>query len=166
MLKEELKAKKKAYYQAHKEEHKAYMKAWREAHKESEKAKLKAWYEAHKESEKAYMKAWREAHKEEHKAYQNSYQKAYYKSDLNSLGQTKSSIRIKSQRYLKKYGTKLPGYEIHHCFTYNDPTKFIYCSKEMHLKIHQFLRDNNIDADSDHYEQIKHLLDEKVFLFK
>ena len=126
----------------------------------------KAWYEAHKEERKAYMKAWREAHREEYKAYQNSYQKAYYKSDLNSLGQTKSSIRIKSQRYLKKYGTKIHGYEIHHCFTYDDPTKFIYCSREMHLKIHKFLRDNTIDADSNHYEQIKHLLDEKVIFFK
>ena len=35
----------------------------------------------------------------------------------------------------------------------------------MHLKIHQFLRDNNIDADIDHYEQIKQLLDEKVITF-
>ena len=166
MLKEEQKAYKKAWYEAHKEEHKAYMKAWREAHKESEKAYMKAWHEAHKDEDKAYMKAWHEAHREEYKAYQNSYQKAYYKSDLNSLGQTKSSIRIKSQRYLKKYGTKIHGYEIHHCFTYDDPSKFIYCSREMHLKIHKFLRDNNIDADSDHYEQIKHLLDEKVFLFK
>lgn len=166
MLKEEQKACKKAWYEAHKEEQKAYKKAWYEAHKESEKAKLKTWHEAHKESDKAYMKAWREEHREEYKAYQNLYQKAYYKSDLNSLGQTKSSIRIKSQRYLKKYGTKIHGYEIHHCFTYDDPTKFIYCSKEIHLKIHQYLRDNTIDADSNHYEQIKHLLDEKVIIFK
>ena len=166
ITKEQRKAYSKAYNQAHKEEQKAYMKAWREANKERYNAYMKAWYEAHKESEKAYMKAWHEAHREEYKAYQNSYQKAYYKSDLNSLGQTKSSIRHKSQRYLNKYGTKLPGYEIHHCFTYDDPTKFIYCSKEIHLKIHQYLRDNTIDADSNHYEQIKHLLDEKVIIFK
>ena len=165
LTKEQRKAYSKAYNQAHKEESKAYMKAWRATHKESEKAKLKTWHEAHKESEKPKLKAWREAHREEYKAYQNSYQKAYYKSDLNSLGQTKSSIRIKSQRYLKKYGIKIPGYQIHHCFTYDDPSKFIYCSKELHLQIHQYLRDNNIDADSNHYEQIKHLLDDSVVVF-
>ena len=126
--------------------------------KEQQKEYMKAYYQAHKEEHKAYMKAWHEAHKEEYKAYQ--------KSDLNSLGQTKKNIRGKSWRYLSKYGTKLPGYEIHHCFTYDDPTKFIYCSKEIHLKIHQYLRDNTIDADSNHYEQIKHLLDEKVIIFK
>lgn len=145
---------------------KEYKKAWYEAHKDLEKVKMKAWHEAHKDENKAYMKAWHEAHREEYKTYQNSYQKSYYKSDLNSLGQTKSSIRTKSRYFLKKSGIKIPGYEVHHCFTYNDPTKFIYCSKELHLKIHQYLRDNNIDADSDHYEQIKYLLDEKVIIFK
>ena len=154
----------KAYYQAHKEDYKAYYqankeqrKAYRQAHKEQAKAKKKAWYEAHKESEKAATKAWNEAHKEQ--------RKAYIKSDLNALGQTKNYIRKKSQRYLKKHGIKIKGYEIHHCFTYDDPSKFIYCSKELHLKIHQFLRDNHIDADSDHYEQIKHLLDKSVVIF-
>ena len=126
-----------------KEERKAYMKAWHEAHKESEKAKLKTWKTSNKDKVKAYNK-----------------------SDVNSLGQMKQSIRQKSQNILKKSGIKIPGYEIHHCFTYDDPTKFIYCSKEIHLKIHQYLRDNTIDADSNHYDQIKHLLDEKVFLFK
>ena len=141
-----------------KEERKEYMKAWKQAHKDSEKAKMKAWKQAHKDSEKAKIKAWKQSHKESINAYT--------KSELNSLGKTKNSIRHKSRYYLSKSGIFIPGYEIHHCFTYNDPTKFIYCSKEKHLVIHQFLRDNNIDADSDHYEQIKHLLDEKVFLFK
>ena len=84
---------------------------------------------------------------------------------MNSLGQTKYNIRKKSGNYLRKYGKNIEGYQIHHCFTYNDPTKFIYCSKEMHLKIHEFLRDNNIDADTDHYEQIKHLLDDTVIIY-
>lgn len=125
------------------------------------KEQCKAWYEAHKESEKAKMKAWYEAHKEQAKAYAINYKK----NDLNALGQTKASIRKKSWYILKKSGIKIPDYQIHHCFTYEDPSKFIYCSKEVHLKIHQFLRDNHIDADSDHYEQIKHLLDEKVVTF-
>ena len=151
--KEQRKAYKKAYYQAHKEEMKATAKAYYQASKEQ----CKAYRQAHKEQ----RKAWREVNKEQVKAYTIN----YTKSELNSLGETKHSIRQKSQRYLKKHGIKIKGYEIHHCFTYDNPSKFIYCSKELHLKIHQFLRDNHIDADSDHYEQIKHLLDEKVVTF-
>ena len=125
------------------EEMKEYKKAWREAHKEDVKAKNKAYYQANKEE-------------------YNEYMKAYCKSDVNSLGQTKHSIRMKSLRYLEKYGTKIPGYQIHHCCTYNDPYKFIYCSKEMHLLIHAYLKQHNIDADSEHYKYIKHLLDDSV----
>ena len=159
----------KAWVEEHREAYKSYQKAWREAHKESGKAwyqaqkeemkaKKKEWYEAHKESVKAAVKAWNEAHKEERKEYK----KAYTKSDLNALGETKESIRKKSRRYLNKYGTKIPGYQIHHCCTYDDPYKFIYCSKEMHRLIHAYLRQHNIDADSDHYKYIKHLLDDTV----
>ena len=148
-----------------KEERKAYLKAWRASHKEQRKAYMKAYYEAHKEQAKEY----REAHREERKAAMKAWSEAhrqesykYKKSDVNSLGQTKTSIRSKSSRILKQMNLHIPGYETHHCFGYEYPSKFIYCSKELHLKIHQFLRDNNIDADSDHYEQIKHLLDDSV----
>ena len=110
---------------------------------------------------KEYLKAYREAHKEERKAYLKAYQIA----DVNSLGQSKSNIRKKSRRYLNKYGTKIEGYEIHHCCTYTEPYKFIYCSKEMHLMIHSYLRQHNIDADSNHFDQIKHLLDDTVVLY-
>ena len=105
---------------------------------------------------KEYKKAWRQAHREEH----NAYKKSYNKSDTNSLGQTKNSIRTKSIRYLFNTlrHTKVEGYEIHHCFGYNDYRKFIYIPKELHLQIHQFLRDNEIDADSDHYSRIEHLI--------
>ena len=132
----------KAYYQANKEERKAYYQANKEKFKEANKEKCRAYYQAHKDSEKEKKHA-----------------------DINSLGQTKNYIRLKSLRILKKSGIKIPDYQIHHCFTYDDPTKFIYVSKELHLKIHQFLRDNNIAADSDHYEQIKQLLDENVVTF-
>ena len=170
----------KAYRQAHKDKAKAYMKAWHEANKESEKAAKKSWYEANKEYHLARCKSYEQAHMEQLKEYQKAYKKAYYqshkeqcktyarnymKNDVNSFGESKNSIRFKSSYYLKKHGTKIPGYEIHHCFGYDDPTKFIYCSKSLHLKIHQFLRDNNIDADTDHYDKIKHLLDEKVVTF-
>ena len=159
-----------------KEQCKEYMKAWYQAHKESEKATAKAYYQAHKEQAKSAMKAYYQANKEQHKTVVKAYNQAhkkqlnaysinYKKSDLNSFGETKESIRCKSRCILKKSGIKIPGYQVHHCFTYNDPSKFIYCSKELHLKIHKFLRDNHIDADIDHYEQIKHLLDEKVITF-
>ena len=134
-----------------------YKKAWREANKDQVKAKNKAWYEAHREEMKAYNQANRE--------HYNEYMKDYIKSDVNSLGQTKDSIRGKSQYYLKKYGAKIQGYQIHHCCTYTEPYKFIYCSKEMHRLIHAYLRQHNIDADSDHFEQIKHLLDDTVVLY-
>ena len=147
MINEKIKEYKKAWYAAHREEHKAYMKAY---------------HEAHKDENKAYMKAWHEAHKEHY----NEYMTAYNKADVNSIGQTKHSIRIKSRHILKQMNLNISGYEIHHCFTYDDPAKFIYISKALHLKIHKYLREHNIDADTDHYEQIKHLLNEKVFLFK
>ena len=155
----------KSYYESHKEERKAATKAWKESHKEQYKDYQKSYYQAHKEEMKEYNKAWYEANKEPQKEYKKEYMKAYRKSDLNALGKTKGSIRSKSQRYLNKYGTKIPGYQIHHCFTYDDPYKFIYCSKEMHRLIHAYLRQHNINADSNHYEYIKHLLDDTVVLY-
>ena len=118
----------------------------------------KSYYQAHKEEMNAYMKDWYAANKEQRNAKMNAYQK----SDLNVNGQTKGSIRMKSNYILRKSGIKIPGYEIHHCFGYEDPSKFIYCSIEMHRMIHQYLRDNNISADSEHYKYIEHLLDDSV----
>lgn len=135
----------------------SYNKSYYESHKEARKASMKAWQESHKEQYRDYQKSWYESHKKE--------VIAYIKSDLNSLGQTKNSIRKKSQHYLKKYGTKIQGYQIHHCCTYTEPYKFIYCSKEMHRMIHSYLRQHNIDADSNHYKYIKHLLDDTVVLY-
>ena len=139
-------------YKDRKEYMKAYNKAYYQAHGEELKAQKKAYYQAHREELKAYKTAYYQAHKEEQKAYQ--------KSDTNSLGQTKKSIRAKSSRYLFKVlnHTKLKGYEIHHCFGYNDYKNFIYIPKSLHLQIHQFLRDNHIDADTDHYNKIVHLI--------
>ena len=155
----------KEYYESHKEARKASMKAWYEAHKEEAKAYQKAYYQAHKERHKAYSKAYKQAHKEQMKEYNKAYMKAYHKADVNAIGQTKGSIRSKSQSYLKKYGKKIEGYQIHHCCSYSEPYKFIYCSKEMHKLIHGYLRQHNIDADSDHYDYIKHLLDDTVVLY-
>lgn len=157
MTKEEYKEYMKVWNQAHKEEQKEYYKAYYQEHKEEVKARNKAYNQEHKEKKKAMNKAYRDSHKEQYKEYD--------KADVNSLGQTKRSIRRESRRYLSKHGKKIPGYEIHHCFTYNEPYKFIYCSKETHQRIHNYLREHNIDADSEHYEQIKHLLDDTVVLY-
>lgn len=62
-----------------KEYYKAYYQAHKEQHKESVKARNKAYYQSHKEEKNAYKKA-----------------------DLNSLGQTKNYIRLKSSRVLKR----------------------------------------------------------------
>ena len=120
--------------------------------KEKQKEYYRAWYQAHRDEKKARAKAWYQAHREERSAYR--------KSDTNSLGQTKQSIRLKSSRYLFNVlkHNKLNGYEIHHCFGYDDYRNFIYIPKSLHLKIHQFLRDNGIDADTDHYNKIVHLI--------
>ena len=151
----------KAYYKAHKEEEKSKQRAYYKAHKKECNDRVKAWQESHKEEEKDRKKAWLEDNKEEF----NEWCRNYQKSDVNSNGIRKSNIRIKSWRYLKKYGKKIPGYEIHHCCSYTEPYKFIYCSKEMHQLIHCYLRQHNIDADSDHYDLIKHLLDDTVVLY-
>lgn len=140
---------------------KEYSKAYYQANKEQEKARAKAWKESNREHYKEYHRAYKQAHIEQC----NAYMRAYYQGDVNVNGETKQSIRQKSMRYLKKYGTKIPGYQIHHCCTYTEPYKFIYCSKEMHHLIHAYLRQHAIDADSNHYEQIKHLLDDTVVLY-
>lgn len=90
------------------------------------------------------------------------YQKEYKKIDLNEYGITKQRIRERSNRILfkRRHHAKLKGYEIHHCFGYVDPSKFIYIPRSLHIKIHQYLRDNNIDADSNHYDCIKYMINE------
>ena len=161
-----------AYHKAHREQAKAYNEAYHQAHRDERLKKSKAYYKANRDECLEKSKAYNEAHREQRKAYYEAhreeckaYSNTYYKSDVNSKGQTKSSIRSKSNHYLRKYGKKIEGYEIHHCSGYTEPYKFIYCSKEMHNLIHAYLRQHNIDADSNHYEQIKHLLDDSVVLY-
>ena len=139
---------------------KAYNKAYRQSHKEEAKEYMKEYWKAHKEKYNAFNKAWRDSNLDKYREYQKDYQKYYYKSDVNSLGQTKQSIRQKSKYILKKMNLKIPGYEIHHCFGYDDPAKFIYISKSLHHKIHQYLRDNNIESDSNHWMAIRDLVNE------
>ena len=137
----------------------------KEYEKEYMKEYMKTWYQTHRKERIAKIKEWQEKNKDKRKAYSKVYTNAYNKTDLNELGEPKYIIRNRSRLYLRKYGQKIEGYEIHHCCTYNEPYKFIYCSKEMHRLIHSYLKQHNIDADSDHYEYIKHLLDDTVIKY-
>lgn len=161
----DLKKYSKAYYQAHKEQYKAYYQAHRQEIIAKKKAHGKVYYQANKEQKKASIKAWRAENKEywkawyaAHKEQYNAYKKAYAKNEVNSLGQTKESIRQKSRQILKQMNLHIDNYEIHHCFGYDDPAKFIYISKALHLKIHKYLRDDNIDASNDHWMEIRDLV--------
>ena len=131
----------KKYYKEHKDERIAYQRKYRQKHKDERSKYIKS-----------YMKDYHQAHKDEHKEYQNA--------DTNSSGITKQSIRRNSRRYLftTLKQAKIKGYEIHHCFGYDDYKCFIYIPRELHLEIHQYLRDNNIRADSNHFSQIVHLI--------
>lgn len=136
---------------------------------EAKKAKRKIRYEKRREECKARTKKYKAEHLEEHKAYMKKYRdehseeckarkKKYLSENLNKNGVTKNQIRVISRRFLNRTHSKLDGYEIHHCFGYEDPNKFIYIPKTLHLKIHQLLRDNNIPADSDHWNVIRDLV--------
>ena len=140
MNKEENKDRCKAYYKAHREERKSY-------------------YKAHREKRKEYQKTYYETHKDEKKIYDKDYIKSYMCIEINS---SKHKIRSRSNFYLftTLKHPKLKGYEIHHCFGYEDYKCFIYIPKELHLQIHQYLRDNGISADSNHFSQIVHLINE------
>lgn len=133
------------------------------------------WYEQYKARCKARYRndlKYRESHKYQHKThYYNDpeYREtviaqatAYNKNNLNLNGKTKHNIRSQSQWFLfnKRNHSRLKEYEIHHCFGYDDATKFIYIPRELHRAIHALLRDNNIDADSNHYKYIVHMINE------
>ena len=107
-----------------------------------------------------YMKDY--ANNQKFKEYHKEYQKQYIMNDLNSEGITKNSIRYQSRHILFKQRNhaKLKDYQIHHCFGYDDPSKFIYIPRTLHKAIHQFLRDNNINADTDHYKYISTMINE------
>src|SRR4030042_865902 len=75
--KDEVSAKKRAYYEAHKDEVSAKKRAWREAHKDEVSAKKRAYYEAHKDEVSAKKRAYYEAHKDEVSAKKRAYYEAH-----------------------------------------------------------------------------------------
>lgn len=118
-----------------------------------------------KEERRAYMKKWRAAHPDywmnyylEHRDEYSERHRDFLQKDLNSYGENKGKIRLNSRRILFKTHCKLTGYQIHHCFGYEDPKKFIYIPKDLHIQVHELLRDKNIPADSDHWNIIRDLV--------
>lgn len=144
----------KEYQKVHVTECSAYSKKYKKAHKEVIRERQKAYYKANKEAILEQKRGYKKAHKEKLNEYRES--------QLNSNGSTLNNIRNKSRYYLfdQLKHTKIDGYEIHHCWGYDDHTKFIFVPKELHLKIHQYLRDNNIDAKAEHYTEIVQLINE------
>ena len=122
-----------------KEEHREYLRKYRAEHREEYRARMRKRYAEHQEEKKSWMRK-------------------YQARDLNKKGVSKNSIRSMSWRILERCLSKLPGYEIHHCFGYEDPEKFIYIPKSLHLKVHQFLRDNGITSNTDHWNYIRDLV--------
>lgn len=111
------------------------------------------------------QKAWFKEHYQNEPEFRESVitrVSAYNKNDLNSTGKPKYNIRCQSNQILfrDRKHSRLKGYEIHHAFGYGDPSKFIYIPKLLHNKIHQFLRDHEIDADSNHYKYIVDMINE------
>jgi len=94
----------------------------------------------------------------EHRDQFNATMRNFLSEDVNSLGVTKNRIRVLSNKILSESHAKIPGYQIHHCFGYEDPSKFIYIPKSLHLQIHQLLRDQKIPSDSDHWMAIRDLV--------
>lgn len=99
---EELKRKKKAYYEANKEHLTAKKKEYYEANKEHLTAKKKEWLEANLESRRAYEKKWRDENAESQKAYK----RAWYLANKAKYA-AKSKARYESQKAAKLAAMKV-----------------------------------------------------------
>lgn len=142
----------KKYRAEHRDEINERHKKYRAEHPEyraKSRERTKKYCSEHREERKKYY--------DDHKAERRLRMSKYQSENVNSKGRTKSSIRAQSNRILFKTHTKIPSYEIHHCFTYDDPNRFIYIPRSLHLRIHQLLREKNVPADSDHWNIIREL---------
>lgn len=132
------------------EERREYTREYRAKHRKEYNALMRKYRAEYPEYNDRKKKRRAERRKE-----LNALLNKYQSEDLNKEGVKKASIRRRSSRILEKCHAKLTGYQIHHCFGYEDPEKFIYIPKSLHIMIHQFLRDNNISADTDHWMKIR-----------
>ena len=134
-------------------------------HPEKHRERIRKHRTEHPEECREYKRRRRAEHREEvnerkRKKYAENRElyRERRRNDLNSSGKTKGNIRAQSRHYLYDKHSKLEGYEIHHCFGYGDYRKFIYIPKDLHLQIHQLLRDNKIPVDTDHWTVIRDLV--------
>lgn len=136
------------------EARKEYLRKWRYENRESRREYLRKWRAKNREEYNERQRMRKAENIEEHKEYVRKHKA----KDINSIGITKNCIRTQSNRILLKTHSKLKGYEIHHCFGYDDPNNFIYIPRAIHLKIHQLLRDHKIQAESYHWNVIRDLV--------
>lgn len=90
-----------------------------------------------------------------HKEYMKDYNNDETNYIRHRARTTSRYILFKQRKH-----TNIKGYEIHHAFGYEDPFKFIYIPRSLHKAIHSFLRENNINADTDHYKYISTMINE------
>jgi hypothetical protein len=130
---------------------------WRSEHPEHKKTKKVRRRRRNSMNHEKINAVARKRRAEHHKEY-HEYLMEYKAKDVNSYGVPKSQIRVQSGNILDRIHSKLQGYEIHHCFSYDDPNKFIYIPRTLHLQIHQLLRDKNISAEANHWNAIRDLV--------
>ena len=112
----------------------------------------------HREERNERMRKYRAEHREEINERMRKHMRKYCAQDLNGSGKRKNNIRTQSRMYLFAKHSRIEGYEIHHCFGYEDYKKFIYIPKQLNIDIHQLLRDRNIPSDKDHWNAIRDLV--------
>lgn len=117
-------------------------------------AQMRKYRAEHREEVNSYKRKRRAEHKDEHRYRMRE----YISNEVNSYGVTKHRVRLHSRKILYSTHDKIPGYEIHHCFSYDEENKFIYIPRDLHIKIHQLLRDNKISSDSNHWNAIRDLV--------
>jgi hypothetical protein len=126
---------------------------WIAKNREDRNAKRRKRNARHREEINSRKNKWNAEHREALERVRK-----YQAEDLNNYGDTKNYIRKMSRHILFRIHDKLTGYQIHHCFGYDDQNRFIYIPRTLHLQIHQLLRDKNIPADSDHWNIIRDLV--------
>ena len=96
----DLKAYRKAYYEAHKKEIIAKKDAWRKANPDKYRAQVRRWNEKHRESEASRKHKWYEENKEEILRHQ----KAYRAANRDKCAASKRRYYLKNRDKMNAYG--------------------------------------------------------------
>ena len=123
-------------------------------------------------SHEAYKEQLRKERKEKHREYMREYMQVHfntpeYKEYAKQYARNYTrdpehkrlyNCRAASNRILRKLGIRVDGYEIHHCWGYDDPSKFVYIPRRLHRDIHIALNEAGIDAKNNHWDHIKDII--------